>query len=183
MVENVEQLSLTVTRASSPSDIDKNACATDSVLEVLSQVMDPEIPTLSVVDLGMISGVEVNEGVVRIKLLPTFVSCPATTYIRKNIESSLIKAGYPFVVVEMEHEISWSSDRITDRGRQLLSEFGLGIPVQIDGVLDLATIEHVNCPHCGSSNTTLRSMFGSTLCRSIHYCNNCKQGFERFKPL
>ena len=87
------------------------------------------------------------------------------------------------LVVEMESEISWTSDRVTERGKKLLEEFGLGVPVQIDGVLNFETIEQAVCPHCSSSNTTLRSMFGSTLCRSIHYCNNCKQGFERFKPV
>jgi ring-1,2-phenylacetyl-CoA epoxidase subunit PaaD len=116
-------------------------------------------------------------------LLPTFVACPATTYIRANITEALSKSGFANSRVEMETELSWSSDRVTEHGRKLLEDFGLGAPVQIDGILTIDTIEHVDCPHCGSANTELRSMFGSTLCRSIHYCNDCKQGFERFKPL
>src|ERR1035437_1691229 len=139
--------------------------------EGLSTVMDPEIPTLSVLDLGMITNVQMSDDGVLVRLLPTFVSCPATSYIRANIKDALTKSGFVNPEVEMESELSWSSDRISDRGRELLQAFGLGAPVQIDGFLDLATIESVACPHCGSANTEMRSMFGSTLCRSIHYCN------------
>jgi len=156
---------------------------TSRAYEVLATVMDPEIPTLSVIDLGMITGVTVSNDGVRVKLLPTFVACPATTYIRSNIRTALELAGFHNIDVEMESELSWTSDRVSEHGRQLLEKFGLGAPVQIDGILDVATIESARCPHCGSPDTTLRSMFGSTLCRSIHYCNACKQGFERFKPV
>jgi ring-1,2-phenylacetyl-CoA epoxidase subunit PaaD len=155
----------------------------EDLMRVLATVMDPEIPTLSVIDLGMITEATASNGYAHVRLLPTFVACPATSYIRKSIEDALMSAGFKFVEVEMEDKISWTSDRVTQRGKKLLEEFGLGAPVQIDGVLSLDTIEHVDCPHCGSANTTLRSMFGSTLCRSIHYCNDCKQGFERFKPV
>ena len=153
------------------------------IYDVLATVMDPEIPTLSVIDLGMITGVTMRDDGVCVRLLPTFVACPATTYIRANITEALSKSGFANSRVEMETELSWSSDRVTEHGRKLLEDFGLGAPVQIDGILTIDTIEHVDCPHCGSANTELRSMFGSTLCRSIHYCNDCKQGFERFKPL
>ena len=161
----------------------RNDDVRDRVLTVLSTVTDPEIPTLSVIDLGMITNVAVSEDGVKVRLLPTFVACPATNYIRKNISDALRDAGFANPTVEMETELSWSSDRVTEHGRKLLEEFGLGAPVQIDGVLNFDIIEHVACPHCGSENTTMRSMFGSTLCRSIHFCNECKQGFERFKPL
>jgi ring-1,2-phenylacetyl-CoA epoxidase subunit PaaD len=153
------------------------------IYDVLATVMDPEIPTLSVMDLGMITNVTMSDDGVIVRLLPTFVACPATSYIRANITEALAKSGFANSKVEMEMELSWSSDRVTPQGRKLLEEFGLGAPVQIDGVLSLDMIEHVDCQHCGSANTTLRSMFGSTLCRSIHYCIDCKQGFERFKPL
>ncbi len=151
--------------------------------KVLETVMDPEIPTLSVLDLGMITDVAVVEKNVNVKLLPTFVACPATSYIKKNIADALQKAGFEWVQVDLETEMNWTSDRISEVGRKKLEAFGLGAPVQIDGILELDVIERVACPHCGSNNTELRSMFGSTLCRSIHYCNDCKQGFERFKPL
>jgi ring-1,2-phenylacetyl-CoA epoxidase subunit PaaD len=166
-----------------PSGTPRNDDSKKRVLEILGTVMDPEIPTLSVIDLGMITGVTMSDDGVCVRLLPTFVACPATSYIRANITDALAKSGFANAKVEMETELSWSSDRVTEHGRKLLEEFGLGAPVQIDGILSLDMIEHVDCPHCGSANTTMRSMFGSTLCRSIHYCEDCRQGFERFKPM
>ncbi len=136
------------------------------IFNVLRTVMDPEIPTLSVIDLGMITGVTMSDDGVMVRLLPTFVACPATNYIRANITEALTKSGFANAKVEMETELSWTSDRVTEHGRKLLEAFGLGAPVQIDGVLSLDMIEHVDCPHCGSKNTEMRSMFGSTLCRS-----------------
>ncbi|HEY3876147.1 MAG TPA: 1,2-phenylacetyl-CoA epoxidase subunit PaaD [Candidatus Kapabacteria bacterium] len=155
----------------------------NKVLEVLGTVMDPEIPTLSVLDLGMITEVNVDDHSVNIRLLPTFVACPATTYIKSNIAEALMQTGFENVQVDLETEMNWTSDRISESGRKKLEAFGLGAPIQIDGVLNLDQIAQAVCPHCGSDNTELRSMFGSTLCRSIHYCNDCRQGFERFKPL
>ena|ERR1017187_8123778 len=166
-----------------PNPIPQTLNPIENVFSILTTVMDPEIPTLSVVDLGMITDVQMSDDGVVVRLLPTFVACPATSYIRANITDALAKSGFANATVEMETELSWSSDRVTEHGRKLLEEFGLGAPVQIDGILNIAMIEHVNCPHCGSANTEMRSMFGSTLCRSIHYCEDCKQGFERFKPL
>ncbi len=155
----------------------------EELYRTLETVMDPEIPTLSVVDLGMIPDVIIsNDGVV-VKLLPTFVACPATTVIKSSIKEALEHSGVKNVSVELEQSLSWSSDRVTPRGKKLLEEFGLGAPVQIDGVLSMDQVEKAVCPNCGSSNTELQSLFGSTLCRSIHFCNDCQQGFERFKPL
>ena len=153
------------------------------IYDALRHVMDPEIPTLSVIDLGMITDVITSNDGVTVRLLPTFVACPATSVIRSNIKETLEKTGVRNVDVVLEDKLSWSSDRVTERGKKLLEDFGLGAPVQIEGVLDLVQIESSKCPHCASGNTTIRSMFGSTLCRSIHYCNDCHQSFERFKPL
>lgn len=155
----------------------------DNIYTVLRTVMDPEIPVLSVVDLGMITDVESSNDGITVKMIPTFVACPAINVIKTNIKESLEQAGFLGVTVKLDDSIAWSSDRISAHGKEVLEKFGLGTPVQIDGVLDLKQVETVNCPHCGSPSTEMRSIFGSTLCRSIHYCNNCKQGFERFKPL
>ena len=145
--------------------------------------MDPEIPVLSVVDLGMITDVQSSNDGVTVKMIPTFVACPAINVIKTNIKDSLEHAGFLGVNVELDETIAWSSDRISENGKLVLEKFGLGAPVQIEGILDMKQIETVACPHCGSDHTTLVSVFGSTLCRSIHFCNNCKQAFERFKPL
>jgi ring-1,2-phenylacetyl-CoA epoxidase subunit PaaD len=155
----------------------------EHIYDALRNVMDPEIPTLSVIDLGMITDVLTGNDGVTVRLLPTFVACPATSIIRSNIKETLENSGVRNVDVVLEDKLSWSSDRVTEHGKKLLEEFGLGAPVKIDGVLDLVQIESSQCPHCGSEHTTMKSMFGSTLCRSIHYCNDCHQSFERFKPL
>src|SRR5450759_4583884 len=94
------------------------------VYELLEKVMDPEIPTLSVLDLGMITNVQMSDDGVRVRLLPTFVSCPATSYIRANIKEALMRSGFENPEVEMETELAWSSDRISERGRKLLEAFG-----------------------------------------------------------
>ena len=155
----------------------------EEIYTVLASVMDPEIPVLSVVDLGMITDVQTSNDGVTVKMIPTFVACPAINVIKTNIKDSLEHAGFLGVNVELDETIAWSSDRISENGKLVLEKFGLGAPVQIEGILDMKQIETVACPHCGSDHTTLVSVFGSTLCRSIHFCNNCKQGFERFKPL
>ncbi|HYM34424.1 MAG TPA: iron-sulfur cluster assembly protein, partial [Steroidobacteraceae bacterium] len=99
--------------------------------------MDPEIPTLSVVDLGMITDVIASNDSVTVKFLPTFVACPATSVIRSNIKETLEQSGIPNVNVELENRFSWSSDRVTERGKQLLEKFGLGAPATITDALDL----------------------------------------------
>lgn len=155
----------------------------ENIYTVLRTVMDPEIPVLSVVDLGMITDVQSSNDGVTVKMIPTFVACPAINVIKTNIKDSLEHAGFLAVNVELDDTIAWSSDRISAHGKEVLEKFGLGAPVQIEGILDMKQIETVACPHCGSNHTALVSVFGSTLCRSIHFCNDCKQGFERFKPL
>ena len=164
---------------------------TAAVYEVLQQVMDPEIPVLSIVDLGMITDVKVDNAssglaqapLVTVKMIPTFTACPAIRHIKENIVSTLNANGIGNALVEVDDSINWNSDRLTDNARVVLEKFGLGLPSK--GVNDITPelLEEASCPFCKSSNTTMNSMFGSTLCRSIHYCFGCKQKFERFKPV
>ena len=154
-------------------------------------MMDPEIPVLSIVDLGMITDVKVDNAssglaqapLVTVKMIPTFTACPAIRHIKENIVSTLNANGIGNALVEVDDSINWNSDRLTDNARVVLEKFGLGLPSK--GVNDITPelLEEASCPFCKSSNTTMNSMFGSTLCRSIHYCFGCKQKFERFKPV
>ncbi len=155
---------------------------TNKILSILEKVKDPEIPVLSIVDMGMVNGVEEREGMVTVLLTPTFTGCPALDFIAKEAETRLRENGFPSARVEWDLSIPWDSSRISDKGRELLDAFGLGYPSKIfqDPVKEL---EKAVCPHCGSKQTSLRSPFGSTLCRSIHLCENCGQTFEKFKPL
>ena len=155
----------------------------EEILEALQDVMDPEIPVLSVVDLGIIEEVVIEDEGITVKMIPTFTACPAIRIMQEQIREKVLSLGFEHVKVIVDNSVAWNSDRMSDRGKKKLEKFGLGIPNRHGGEFSLEEIEHSKCPHCGSSDTTLNSLFGSTLCRSIHFCFDCKQSFERFKPL
>jgi ring-1,2-phenylacetyl-CoA epoxidase subunit PaaD len=153
------------------------------LMELLDQVKDPEIPVLSLVDLGVITGVEISPHKVRVQMTPTFSGCPAMEYMRQSVEAALAAAGIDAYEVVMSFAQPWNSNKITAKGRAALKQFGLAPPPQYQVFTDLDILEQVPCPYCHSRDTTLRSPFGPTLCRSLHYCNSCRQAFEQFKPL
>jgi len=150
----------------------------------LKDVRDPEIPTISLVDLGVITDVWVDEShVAHVRMTPTFVGCPAMDYMRRDVEARLADMGFTDVDVQINFDVQWNTNRITEEGRRALKEHGLAPPVEYTGVLNLEVLNNTPCPFCGSHDTTLHSPFGPTLCRSIHYCNACRQSFEGFKPV
>jgi ring-1,2-phenylacetyl-CoA epoxidase subunit PaaD len=152
--------------------------------QALATVADPEIPVLSVVDMGMIVGVRCEAGRVVVDLTPTFAGCPALETISGNIAMALAREGLGEARVNLVYDPPWSSDRISEEGRRKLLEFGLAPPARdCGGAVDEAMIAAAACPYCGSSDTVLESIFGPTLCRAIHYCNACRQSFEQFKPV
>lgn len=152
--------------------------------QLLEKVKDPEIPVLSVVELGMIEDVRLKDGnILYVRMLPTFVACPAISIMRNDIIERLKVLKVKDVEVELVKEIKWTSDRITDKGRKLLEDFGLGTSPKHHGKVNVAAIAQAKCPQCKSTNTSLTSPFGSTLCRSIHKCAQCGHSFERFKPI
>ncbi|MEI7802402.1 MAG: 1,2-phenylacetyl-CoA epoxidase subunit PaaD [Bacteroidota bacterium] len=153
------------------------------IYKSLEEVMDPEIPTLSVIDMGMITGVEETVTGVCVKMIPTFMACPAIHVIKDSIQKKVESLGYENVEVLVDDSIVWDSDRITPNGKILLENFGLGTPQRHCGNFGMEEIAHSKCPHCGGDDTTMNSIFGSTLCRSTHFCFSCKQAFERFKPV
>ena len=174
------------------------SAATRDVREVvvwsaLGEVADPEIPAVSVVELGVIGGFAFEsrpEGGERliVKLLPTFVGCPAVDVMQQQIGERLRALD---LVDEVRVDVSfaepWTSDRITPEGRAKLRESGFAPPVRIGPSFTgeelqviLATAE---CPYCGSQNTTLENPFGPTLCRAIYHCADCRQPFEQFKTV
>jgi len=154
-----------------------------AVYESLEHVMDPEIPVLSVIDLGMITGVELEAGAVHVKMIPTFAACPAVSYIRNNIKITLEKELGIAVSVEVDKEVHWQSNRMTAAAKEKLKNFGIAPPQILAGEVSSEILLEIPCPHCGSKETYLRSPFGSTLCRAIHFCKACGQVFEQFKPL
>ena len=156
----------------------------EDILTMLEEVKDPEIPVLSLVDLGVITGVEIGEdGHVTVNMTPTFAGCPAMDYMKKDVEQTLARHGISSYTVRMSFDDPWNSNKLTEKGRAALKEFGLAPPPTYDLILDLDILEYATCPNCKSTNTTMRSPFGPTLCRALHYCNDCHQMFEQFKPL
>lgn len=149
----------------------------------LEDVKDPEIPVLSLIDLGVITAVRVEGRKVFVEMTPTFVGCPALDIMKHEIQAVLRNHGVSEVAVNVSYREPWSSDKISQKGRLALKEFGLAPPPPQNLVADLEILEHVPCPRCNHTNTELRSIFGTTLCRSIHYCQDCHETFEQFKPL
>ena len=149
----------------------------------LEEVKDPEIPVLSIVDLGVITNVEILDETVRIEMTPTFVGCPAIDMMKDDIQAVLTNHGVRMVEINVSFKTPWNSDRITEKGKAALKTFGLAPPPSVVLLDDLDILEHAECPRCNKTNTELRNTFGPTLCRSIYYCNNCKEAFEQFKPI
>ncbi len=154
------------------------------IWDVLEDVKDPEIPKISVVDMGIITGVKVNEdGCVNVKMTPTFAGCPALDYMKKDIKEKISKLPVSRVDIEVSFDVQWSSNMITERGRELLRESNFALPNKHNGLVQIEMLNKVECPFCHSNNTILQTPFGPTQCRAIHYCNNCFQAFEQFKPI
>ncbi|WP_310395205.1 1,2-phenylacetyl-CoA epoxidase subunit PaaD [Hymenobacter sp.] len=160
--------------------------AISQIMDWLQAVKDPEIPTISLIDLGVVRGVEVDEGTgkVRVHLTPTFAGCPAMDYMKRDVERTLLAHGVPAVEVEISLREAWTSDMLTEAGRQALRQHKLSPPPVLGNrVLDLDFLEYAECPNCHGHNTELRTPFGATLCRAVHYCHTCRQLFEQFKPV
>lgn len=154
------------------------------IWKALEDVMDPEIPTISMVDLGIITGVEVaGNGVASITMIPTFSGCPALHLMEQQVREKVESLGVEEVKVSTNFDIAWNTDRITEKGRRALLQHGLAPPPKNPGYIELDVLSNIACPYCNSRNTTMKTPFGPTLCRSMHYCNNCLQAFEQFKPL
>ena len=144
-----------------------------TVRQRLAGVHDPEIPNVSIVDLGLVERVAVTPRAIEVELLPTFVGCPALEVIRDAVTQALEPFGRP-VEVAFTWRVPWTSDRITETGRARLAASGFAPP---------ADPADVRCPYCASARVAMDSLFGPTQCRSLFYCRDCRQPFEAFKPV
>ena len=159
---------------------------------VLAGVLDPEVPALSVCDLGLVRQVQVDEGgTLAVVITPTYSGCPATELIEQQVREAVEQAGLGPVRIEMRRAPAWSSDWISEEGRRKLREYGIAPPHA--ATPDTAPVRFANravaaeppvdCPHCGSHQTTRTSAFGSTACKSLYRCLSCMEPFEYFKPI
>jgi ring-1,2-phenylacetyl-CoA epoxidase subunit PaaD len=158
----------------------------ESILSILAEIFDPEIPVLSIVDLGIIHAVDLENNHVHVIITPTFVACPAIDAIKNDIVTKLKLHGFEHITVEVDVNIAWSTDRITERGKLALKNFGISPPVTQNIISEsdlLHMLQRVRCPQCNGTNTEIQSPFGTTLCRTIHYCHTCLQSFEHMKHI
>jgi ring-1,2-phenylacetyl-CoA epoxidase subunit PaaD len=157
----------------------------DDVWAALEEIPDPEIPVISLVDLGVIRDVTVDGGRVRVEFTPTFLGCPALEAMRRALEEKLTSLGVEPDVAVVQDD-SWSTDRISMAGREKLRNAGLAPPApRAAGATTLVQLQSkaFRCPYCESTETRLDNIFGPTPCRSIRWCESCRQPFEQFKTI
>jgi ring-1,2-phenylacetyl-CoA epoxidase subunit PaaD len=157
----------------------------EAVWEALAEIPDPEIPVISLVELGVVRDVEVQDGRVRVEFTPTFLGCPALEVMRDQMAEKVRELGAE-PEIRVITDDSWSTDRITPEGREKLREAGFAPPAPRQaGGPQLVQLQKgpFRCPYCGSTDTQLDNIFGPTPCRSLRYCTSCRQPFEQFKTI
>jgi len=150
---------------------------------LLDQVCDPEIPVLSLWDLGVLTGIEKTGARLEVTITPTYSGCPAMQTMRADIEAVLRQAGIESFEVRENLSPAWSSDWISPEGRAKLTAYGIAAPKSCDSCQGLALDSEIPCPHCGSADTRMTSEFGSTSCKALFQCRSCQEPFDYFKPI
>ncbi len=159
---------------------------TSEIWSWLEEVIDPEIPVLNVVEMGIVRDVEIENDQVIVKITPTYSGCPAMNAIEMEIHKKLTEKEVANFKVLTDFKESWTTDWMTDYAKQKLKEYGIAPPEKTEEEGDFLTSlkgsqKIVPCPYCDSFETVLQSEFGSTACKSLYYCNGCEQPFEHFK--
>ena len=158
--------------------------AIKTIWSLLETVNDPEVPVLSIVDLGIVREVRMEEGHPEIVITPTYSGCPAMDMIRMNIRMTLLQQGYTDIKITTVLSPAWTTDWMSDKGKQQLLAYGIAPPTPVPVVCDLGLFRHdeaIACPHCGSYHTAMISEFGSTACKALYRCEDCREPFDHFK--
>ena len=159
----------------------------EQLFEILGTVPDPEVPVISVVELGIVrDAAQREDGTIEVTITPTYSGCPAMYEIEKDVRSALVTAGATAVEVRTVLSPAWTTDWIPEEAREKLRKYGIAPPGRAEsgGLVTLTRARTpVTCPWCGSRNTSLKSEFGSTACKAIHVCNDCRQPFDEFKAI
>lgn len=156
--------------------------STDAVWQMLREVADPELPFLSVVDLGVVRQVRLDDGSVEVEITPTYSGCPAMEVIENSVRDRLVDAGFEAPRVVRQFRPAWTTDWITEEGKRLLEAHGYAPPGAAPTGDELVQLP-VSCPHCKSRNTEVVSEFGSTACKALRRCRDCGEPFDHFKPI
>ena len=152
--------------------------AIQNIWQLLETVCDPEVPVLTITDLGIIRDVKINGSAVEVIITPTYTGCPAMDMIAMNIRLALIENGYPDIKITSVLSPAWTTDWMTEEGKRKLKEYGIAPPQRGDSK---SPDRLPACPQCNSHNTKLLSQFGSTACKALYQCNDCKEPFDYFK--
>ncbi len=158
------------------------------VLDVLQEVKDPEIPAVSILEIGMVREVAVIKGNVKVVITPTYSGCPAMIWINNEIRNRLETEGFRNILIETQLSPAWTTDWMSDETKRKLKVSGIAPPQNKTYDMDTSDLFNIikipsaiTCPFCDSENTKIVSEFGSTACKSLHYCHSCLQGFDHFK--
>lgn len=153
---------------------------------MLNEVLDPEVPVISIVELGIVRDVESVDDKVTVTITPTYSGCPAMNVIEREIVTALKARGVDQVELKTVYSPAWTTDWISADAREKLRAYGIAPPSPVDHSAPIAIGKRrpaIRCPYCGSAQTELQSEFGPTACKSIHVCRDCRQPFEEFKPI
>ena len=151
------------------------------VREVLDQVCDPEIPVLTIADLGILRDVELDGGAITVTITPTYSGCPAMEEIRADVTAALAEHGWDDVVVRLVLSPAWTTEWMTAEGRRKLEAYGIAPPRRTPGLVDVVIGSPLECPQCGSKDTEELTRFSSTACKSMWRCRSCREPFDHFK--
>ncbi|MBS1933646.1 MAG: phenylacetate-CoA oxygenase subunit PaaJ [Bacteroidetes bacterium] len=154
------------------------------ILSILETVNDPEVPVLSIIDLGIVRDIKINEDEIEVIITPTYSGCPAMDAISINIKLALFEHGYKKIKITSVLSPAWTTDWMTESGKQKLKAFGIAPPTVKQQVCHTELFhdgEAIQCPRCNSYNTKLISQFGSTACKALYQCNDCHEPFDYFK--
>ncbi len=154
------------------------------IWRILEQVTDPEVPVLTITDLGIVRDVKINGDEVEVIITPTYTGCPAMDMIAMNIKLALIENGYPNIKITSVLSPAWTTDWMSEDGKRKLKEYGIAAPkgsLRYKRNEPFSEAEKIECPLCNSTNTKLISEFGSTACKALYQCNDCKEPFDYFK--
>jgi ring-1,2-phenylacetyl-CoA epoxidase subunit PaaD len=163
--------------------LQKKEMTQTQIWNYLDEICDPEIPVLSVTDLGIVREVNLDENRVEVVITPTYSGCPAMDMISVNIKAGLQAKGIEKVEIKMVWSPAWTTDWMTERGREKLKAYGIAPPVEsnVDKMALFSEPDSIQCPRCNSLNTKVLSNFGSTACKAMHQCEDCKEPFDYFK--
>lgn len=159
----------------------KENITTNDIWELMKDINDPEIPVLSITDLGIVRDIKYNDTGVEVSITPTYSGCPAMDVISMNIRMALLQNGFEKVTITQQLSPAWTTDWMTESGKEKLKAYGIAPPVGKS--FDKTYLEQLKiaCPLCHSMNTKLISQFGSTACKALYQCNDCLEPFDYFK--